>query len=202
MKTAQITKPVVATVTAPAAAPAKKATAKKPAAKKADAMSAIVNSAPVVAKIEAQAKAEVTAKKERTVRPAQKPVAKKESAVVVVAAAKPVKFALIVNKPGAGSLMASYTQAVFELFGMVAGKAAPAEELAKVWGGTAIKYHTAGGRIVTTKDGVKLTSAGKDHFATRSIKSNPKDVEAYKAMLSTGVPDGRLVKRADHLKAI
>lgn len=209
MKTVQITKPA-ATKTAPKAAAAKtaapKASAKKPAAKpapvKVDPIAQMIAQADVAANIQvAEAAAQTAAKAKRTTRPAKSataPATTKNSAVAKIAALA-IKYTIQSSgRVGSGKLMEAHTQAVFEMLGMLKGAAVNTEALNKVWGGLA--YHTKQGRMESNGTDTKLTTDGINHFSSR--KPVQADVDAYKAMFSTGLPDGRILKNATFIKPL
>lgn len=196
MKNAQTTKAAANVKTAAKTAPKAKA----------DPMAAMVASAATVEKIKADdKKAAETAKKPRTVRAAQKPVAKKESAVVATVKAVPVKYVITGGaRPIAGRHLFAHTEALFQLAGMYEGGAVDRAHLADVIGASAIAYHTKKENFVTTAKGIELTAQGRNFFKARGLDNayDPKDVEAFKEMLSTGAMDGRLVKNQEFIRAI
>ena len=199
MKSVTIAK--VATVKAPkAAAAAKKATAPKapaaakaPAAPKADAMAAIVASAPVAAAVAA-----ADVKPARTRRAAQAPVARVESIVAKSAPVIAIKFRLTAARPVAGRPLRAFTHAVLEMLDMFNGKAYDRATLNNIMGTAAINYHIKQtGAMAATADGIIVTpSFGTDFFMFRKEHGefDPKDVEDFKAILTHGKADGRLIK--------
>lgn len=181
MKNAQITKTAAADQNK--AAPAKKTTAAKTAPAK--------TAAP------------------RTTRKAQEK--KTVAAPAIVATAKVVGVAFVLTgsvRPGAGKHLFAHTEAFMQLMGMYDGKAVDRAQLTDIIGASAINYHTkTKGNFEAVKEGIKLTANGINFFKERALptsKNNydPKDVEAYKTMLSTGVMDGRLVKNQAFIRAI
>lgn len=178
---------------------------KPAAAKPVNAIAAMVQSAPVAAKI-VKADAEVK-KVARTKRAAQKPVAKVESIVAKSAKVIAVKYQIsTAARPAAGRQLKAYTEAVLQLLGMYKGKAYDRATLNTIMGSTAVNYHTTRTLAITaTNDGLMLTPGfGSDFFAMRAELNefDPKDVEDYKAILTTGKADNRLVKNQAFLKAI
>ena len=90
-------------------------------------------------------------------------------------------------RPASGSLRFAYTAGWRQLSGMSAGKAVPRATVSIVAGSTARKYHTekTGAFSEDAGGNLTLTEAGRVLFAKR--KPDPKHVEAYTAVLSTGV---------------
>ncbi len=170
-----------------------------------NAMAAIVASAPVAAAI---VKADTKPAKARTVRPAQTPVTKKaESVVVKTAQVLAIKYVISTAvRPSAGRLLKAYTQAVLELLGMNAGKAYDRATLQAIMGNTAVAYHVqTTGVFAATPAGIRLCEyIGNDFIAQRIEKGqvDQKDVEDFKAILTTGKADGRLVKNPAFIKAL
>ena len=106
-------------------------------------------------------------------------------------------------RPAAGSQLASYTAAWLSLSGMIDGKAVPAEVVRAVAGPTAFGYHTRNGNFERTDKGVILTAKGEAHFATRpKIQVDPEMLKAYEEILSTGKPDGNLVKNPEFISPL
>lgn len=209
MKNAQVTKAANVEATVEAAAPAAPVKAKRASRTKVeaktDAMSAIVASAATVEAIKAADAAAAPAKKARTVRPAQKPVEKKESAVVTTVSALPVKFVITgAARPAAGRHLFAHTEAHFQLCGMYKGGAMDRKALTDIMGATAISYHMSKGNFEATTKGIQLTAQGVNHFTARGMdgKYDPKDVEAYKEILTSGALDGRLVKVKEFIREI
>lgn len=207
------TKNIAANVAAPAAPVAKRApraAVKKAefvgpvaAPAKADAMSAMIQQADIANKIAAQEKAAAPAKKARAVRPAQKPVEQKESAIVANVAALPVKYIFTGARPTAGRALFAYTEALLQLLGMYKGGAADRKALTDLMGSTAVAYHIKNGNLNKTTKGIELSVDGINAFKARAVegKFDPKDVEGFTAILTTGQADNRLVKNQGMIKA-
>lgn len=98
-------------------------------------------------------------------------------------------------RPGAGRLLFAYTAAWLNASGMLEGASIPRDKLTKIAGSTAIGYHTTRtGHLVDTAGAIKLSATGGNKLMDRA--HDAKDREAFEAMLSTGIPDGRLIKSA------
>jgi hypothetical protein len=179
-----------------------------------NAIAQIVAQNEVAQNIVADDKKAAAAKPARTKRAAPKAAEKKvettkpaASVAAAAAAVMPVKFMLNPSiRPGAGAHLYSHTEAVLQVLGMYDGKAYAVEVLDALMGSTAIKYHEKMGRFIIGKKGLSLTSAGKAHFAKRGTAGNkerfvPQDVEGYKAILTAGQADNRLVKNQAMIKA-
>ena len=96
-------------------------------------------------------------------------------------------------RPGSGRALFAYTMAWLQVSGLIDGGSIPRATALKLAGSTAIKYHSEKtGRMVDDGTTVKLSPTGANFFADRP--HDAKDREAYAAMLTTGQPDGRLIK--------
>jgi len=120
-------------------------------------------------------------------------------APVAPVAAKPVveigvRFVLL-NRPGSGNgkgMLAAHTAAAFEALGLFQGSAVSRQTLARVWGQTAIGWHTGGNDkpsafIQYVENGVpmlELNETGLARFAPRGI--DPSSVEMFFDLLTTG----------------
>lgn len=118
-----------------------------------------------------------------------------------------VKFVITqAARPSAGTRLASYTEAWLQLSGVADGKAIPAQQAKLIMGDTAYGYHVRKGNFEKTTDGFKLTPQGEAHFAigvnNRLIRPEPEMVKAFIACMSTGKPDGEMVKNPDFIKPI
>lgn len=135
---------------------------------------------------------------------AAKPAAKRSTASKAKPkAATGILFMLSAGsaRPVSGANLHAHTQAVLELSGMVKGKGAPKALLARVMGETAVRYNMKEGKFALNEKGeVVLTAAGKAGFETRSPDRNV--VELFKSILTTGKPDGAIVKNADLIQKL
>jgi hypothetical protein len=167
-----------------------------------NAIAQMVAQAPVAAEIvKADAAAKTT---QRTKRAAQKPVVKKESAVVKATKVIGVKFQVTIGRPSSGRPLYGYTEAVLQLLGMYNGKHATREQLNKIMGSTAVGYHlTKTCTFEMTENGITLSEHGKLFFGTRRETKmlDEQDVKDWTGIMTTGQPDGRLIKNAAHIKA-
>ncbi len=168
-----------------------------------NAIAAFVATAPAV---QAAAAPVVIEKKPRTVRAAQKPVAAPvESIVAKSARVIAIKHVIAIGRPVAGRLLAAHTEAVLELLGMYNGKSVPRETLVKIIGTRAVSYHlTQQCTFEMNDDGITLSGFGQGFFGVRKHTNmfDPQDVAGYKAILTTGKADDRLIKNQAHIKAI
>jgi hypothetical protein len=96
-------------------------------------------------------------------------------------------------RPSAGTRLASHTAAVLGLTGMIDGAMIPAAELRQMIGDTAFGYHSRKGNIERTDKGAKLSEQGVLLFMARA-GVDPEMIAAYETVLSTGKPDGNLIK--------
>lgn len=126
------------------------------------------------------------------------PVTKEQMTVLPeVKVVKPVPFRIIEEvRPKAGGSLFAFTQAWLDLSGMLEGKGYDRDQARKLAGNTAIAYHTKLENFEATKDGMKLTVKGKNFFNARIAEGHvdPKKVETFKAILTSGKMDGELVK--------
>jgi hypothetical protein len=104
-------------------------------------------------------------------------------------------------RPSAGARLASHTAAVLGLSGMIDGATVPAAELRQMIGDTAFGYHSRKGNIERTDKGCKLSNHGQQLFMAR-VGVDPEMIVAFERVLSTGKPDGNMVKNADAIKAL
>ena len=114
-----------------------------------------------------------------------------------IAAASRVAFAVSVNRPASGALLISYTRAWMKLEGLHAGGTISMARMRAIAGQKAIDYHRSIGTIETKANGeLGLTKHGQYFFSDENEKRRPggEVVEAYQAMMTTGRPDGVLVK--------
>lgn len=134
-------------------------------------------------------------------RAAAKPAAKKATATKT--ARKPVskiKHFLVTGRPVSGANLQAFTAAWMSLTGMDKGKAVEKALIEKVAGATAIAYHVKTGRL-QNKDGLlSLTDGGKLHFQARQPEEET--VKAWQSILTTGKPDGKMIKNAAMIAAI
>lgn len=182
------------------------ATATKPAA---SAMTQIVAQNDVAKNVAAAEKA-ATAAKPRTRRAPQAAAAKTTAPAATVAAKAAkvlgVKYTITAARPVAGRPLRAFTQAVIELLDLTKGKQYDRATLASIIGPRAVNYHlTQTGAFEMTEKGIGLAgSYGVDYFAERANNKefDPQDVADYKAILTTGKADGRLVKNANFIKPL
>lgn len=98
-------------------------------------------------------------------------------------------------RPGAGSKLFAYTMAWLQGSGLIDGGAIPRAQALKLAGQTAIQYHTTRTmRMVDTAGMISLAPGAANFFADRH--HDAKEREAYRAILTTGQPDGALIKNA------
>ncbi len=150
--------------------------------------------------------AKKTERKARSTRTAQKPVEKKESAVVKATKVLPVKFEMPDGvKPSRGARLYAFTAAWMEVLGMFKGTAYAREVLESqaLGGKTMVNYHLGQGNLETCKEGVRVSAQGRNRFThdADGRAFDQKDKDAYIAMIKTGKADGRLVKDDSKLKA-
>lgn len=105
----------------------------------------------------------------------------------------------ITNRPTAGGTLFAFTQAWFELSGFINGASLTKADIAKYAGKSVVPHHAHEGRFQVTGTAVKLTESGLDYFSKRMFDSryNPADTDAYKDIMMTGAPDGKLVKNKE-----
>lgn len=97
-------------------------------------------------------------------------------------------------RPGSGRMLFAYTMAWLQESGLIDGADIGRSDAVKLAGGTAITYHTTKTGRMVEKDGrVSLAPQAANFFADRGADS--KDVEAFRAILRDGKPDGQRVKQ-------
>ena len=150
-----------------------------------------------VAKRQQRTPKAATAKPVNSGKVATKPEAKAKGRTVRKAVKKEVNFIIYdYARPKAGHLLAAFTAAWMDSFGMLQGNAVPRAKLVKVAGDTAVNYHTKNGNFERTEEGLKITAKGQAFFAAR-YADRPVDAQAmaaYQAIFATGQIDGELVK--------
>jgi hypothetical protein len=98
-------------------------------------------------------------------------------------------------RPGSGAALFAYTMAWLQESGLIDGGDIARADAVKFAGATAIGYHTGKtGRMVDAGGRVKLSATGANFFADR--RHSTEDREAFRAMMRTGQPDGKLIKQA------
>ena len=98
-------------------------------------------------------------------------------------------------RPGAGSKLFAYTMAWLQGSGLIDGGAIPRGQALKLAGQTAIQYHTTRTmRLVDTAGMISLAPGAANFFADRH--HDAKERETYRTILTTGEPDGSLIKQA------
>jgi hypothetical protein len=98
-------------------------------------------------------------------------------------------------RPGAGSRLFAYTMAWLQGSGLIDGGAIPRGQALKFAGQTAIQYHTTRTmRLVDTAGMISLAPGAANFFADRH--HDAKERETYRTILTTGEPDGSLIKQA------
>lgn len=150
--------------------------------------------------------AAAAAKPARTTRKPVAPVAIQTSAAAVSAKVVGVPFVITqMARPSAGRHLYAFTHAALTMLGMYDGKAVDRATLTNVVGATAVSYHTTKTQaFALTNEGITLNgSYGVDYFMERqrAAKFDPKDVEAYTEIMTTGKMDNRLVKNSGAIKA-
>lgn len=101
-------------------------------------------------------------------------------------------------RPAAGRRLFAFTAAWLELTGLNDGAHVEKKKLVKIAGETAISYHTKKGNFSVEKDGLALTAKGHNFFGDRKSKNeyDPKIVEVYSEIMTSGQADGNEVKAA------
>lgn len=109
-----------------------------------------------------------------------------------------------VARPGSGASLYAHTRAVLELTGMDKGKKVAVSILRKVMGETGVRYNVKEGKFAQDAEGfVTLTAGGKIALLeSRKGKIDDAMVEGYKAIMTTGKADGKLVKMQDAIVKI
>ena len=171
-----------------------------------NAIAQILKSDEIVAVIKAKDKADSAAKKaQRTKRPAQNPSKAKAPAVKVSAKALAIKYQLGAARPNAGRKLFAFTEAVLQLLGLYDGQRINRDTLTEIVGATAVSYHTRNKpNMDDAKDGLGLTTHGEAFFKQRTIDGlyDLQDVEDYKAIMTGGQADNRLVKNGAFIKPL
>lgn len=132
-----------------------------------------------------------------------KPAAKSASKPAEAPVSNEVKFHLVAGvRPSSGGLMFAHTLAFLRASGLIEGGSIPAATARKVLGDTAVTHHTKKtAQMILDGASIKLSPTGGNYFSDRPSIS-PADVDAYREILTTGKPDGRLVKVDWGVKAI
>lgn len=158
-------------------------------------------SAPAKTKAAPKAKPATKAAKPTATKPAGK--AKPASAKTKVAR-RAAAYGLATHiRPGSGKALQAHTEAVLQFFGLHGknGQVMKAD-LVKVMGATAVAYHAnpLQGNFVEVEPGaLALSERGRLVFADRASKMADDAkalVATYLAILTTGKPDGKVVKDA------
>lgn len=98
-------------------------------------------------------------------------------------------------RPGSGAALFAYTMAWLQESGLIDGGDIARADAVKFAGATAVQYHTKNtGRMIDNGGRVKLSPTGANFFADR--RHSTEDREAFRAMMRTGQPDGKLIKQA------
>ena len=128
-------------------------------------------------------------------KPASKPAKPAAAAAAKPAAKTPLHFIKDSFRPGSGAALFAYTMAWLQESGLIDGGDIARADAVKFAGATAIGYHTGKtGRMVDNGGRVKLSATGANFFADRRHETETR--EAYRAMMRTGQPDGKLIKQA------
>jgi hypothetical protein len=103
------------------------------------------------------------------------------------------------NRPTSGASLFAFTQAWFELSGFINGASLTKADIAKYAGSSVVGHHTREGRFQCDGNAVSLTESGLDYFSLRmvDVRYNPADTDAFKAIMMTGKPDGKLIKNKE-----
>lgn len=123
--------------------------------------------------------------------------AKTAPAAAKPAAAKPAPLHYIKDsfRPGSGAALFAYTMAWLQESGLIDGGDIARADAVKFAGATAIGYHTGKtGRMIDNGGRIKLSPTGANFFADR--RHSTEDREAFRAMMRSGTPDGKLIKQA------
>ncbi len=100
-------------------------------------------------------------------------------------------------RPGAAALLFAYTAAWLQETGLVDGGSISRADATKLAGATAIGYHVNDtGRFVDNGGKITLAPDAAPYFFEGRRNHSDEVREAYRAMLRTGQPDGKLVKQA------
>ena len=133
----------------------------------------------------------VSAKPAKTTTKATKPAA---AAAPVSVAKTPLHYVRDSFRPGSGALLFAYTMAWLQESGLIDGGDISRSDAVKFAGATAIQYHTNNTKRMEDKGGrIKLSATGANFFADR--RHSTEDREAFRAMMRTGQPDGKLIKQ-------
>lgn len=98
-------------------------------------------------------------------------------------------------RPGSGALLFAYTMAWLQESGLIDGGDISRADALRFAGSSAVKYHTESTRHMVENGGrIKLSAIGANAFADRRHDTETR--EAYRAMMRTGQPDGKLIKQA------
>lgn len=161
---------------------------------------------PVVAIVASnEAAAPVAAAKPRTTRKAQPKAEKKASIVAKSAAVIGLNFIITqAARPVAGRTLYAYTAAVLHVSGMMEGKAVDRAVLTDAMGTTAVAYHLKStDAFALTPAGIILNGEyGKARLFNTKRQYDPKDFDAFVAMLSDGKMDGRIIKNQGMIRAV
>lgn len=102
----------------------------------------------------------------------------------VKAAAKTFFHLKAVARPKAGGRLYAHTQATFELFGMLKGKAIARARLEPFIGMKAICHHVSIGNLAEKGADIFLTKQGREQFAKRKVDREV--VDAFLSVFKTG----------------
>jgi len=123
-----------------------------------------------------------------------------------VRAAQPAKAKLAFSmlqgfRPMSGAALYAHTAAVIDLLNMRKGAKIPRATLTKILGETAVKHHlTKTGMFDIDERGVYLSALGmvNPHW----VSTDPELTAACVKVLTTGQPDGQIVKNPIGIKAL
>ena len=125
----------------------------------------------------------------KTAKPAAKTAAKP------AAVKAPLHYVKDSFRPGSGAALFAYTMAWLQESGLIDGGDIARADAVKFAGATAIGYHTGKtGRMEDKGGRIKLSATGANFFADR--RHSTEDREAFRVMMRTGQPDGKLIKQA------
>jgi hypothetical protein len=137
----------------------------------------------------------------KTTKPAAAKPAKtttKPAKTTPAAAAKPAPLHYIKDsfRPGSGAALFAYTMAWLQESGLIDGGDISRSDALKFAGATAVGYHTKNGRFLDKGGRISLNPAtnAANFFADRRHETETR--EAFRAMMRTGQPDGKLIKQA------
>lgn len=122
--------------------------------------------------------------------------AKPAAAAKPAAVKTPLHYVKDSFRPGSGAALFAYTMAWLQESGLIDGGDIARADALKFAGATAVQYHTKNGRFLDKGGRLSLNPAtnAANFFADRRHETETR--EAFRAMMRTGQPDGKLIKQA------